>query len=178
MNLHRRGQGVAANVVTSEQRVKVPETAARPPGHHDPLIDARLFKGDEVLETDRPDGHGCVPSGNIEEIRQDLRASPVDRHSHVIGLRRPIAVEDERSLDTRAVGGPRSEAAAAGDEYQEGRWYQASHIGFPTGRRVGSCFKITGEFPSTSEKVAVKAGKSAHIPMYRGCAPLPTLGWV
>ena len=26
-----------------------------------------------------------------------------------------------------------------------------------------SCFKITGEFPSASEKVTVKAGKSAHI---------------
>ena len=41
-----------------------------------------------------------------------------------------------------------------------------------------SCFKITGEFPSASEKVAGKAGKPAPYSMYRGCAPLATLGWV
>ena len=33
-------------------------------------------------------------------------------------------------------------------------------------RILRSCFKITGEFPSTSEKVAVKAGKLAHICLY------------
>ena len=32
-----------------------------------------------------------------------------------------------------------------------------------------SCLKITGEFPSASEKVAGKAGKPAHICLY---------GWV
>ena len=36
-------------------------------------------------------------------------------------------------------------------------------------RRFRSCFKITGEFQSASEKVTFKAGKSTHIWLY---------GWV
>ncbi|MDE2887580.1 MAG: hypothetical protein OXR72_05145 [Gemmatimonadota bacterium] len=36
----------------------------------------------------------------------------------------------------------------------------------PVEETFRSCFKIPGEFPSASEKVAVKAGKSAHICLY------------
>jgi hypothetical protein len=91
-------------VITTEKRIKIPESTFRAPGHNNPFVSAGLFEGNKILKTIDTKRNGGVPACDVEKINQVLRAGAVNSYRNIGSFCRPGVLEDEGAFNTGAIG--------------------------------------------------------------------------